>query len=162
MFNHTRHNRPVRVILVCCGLILGLCPPSVLAGEGFPTLPTDQPSQAALEAAFDQAAADFGVPAEILKAVAFVESRWVQAGPTIDGGWGIMHLVDNNYCHTLQDGAARGGWLLGRSETIRAPFVKVQVVCRAMLRHRRCALDHPPSVVSSPGFAALRHPTNSP
>lgn len=106
MFRGFRHHHPVRVSLLCCGLILGICPLPVLAGEGFPTLPTDHPSQAALEAAFDQAGADFGVPAEILKAVAFVESRWVQAGPTIDGGWGIMHLVDNEYSNTLQEAAA--------------------------------------------------------
>ncbi|NLX23621.1 MAG: hypothetical protein GXY55_18365, partial [Phycisphaerae bacterium] len=65
------------------------------------SLAGEHPDQAALEAAFEEAAADFGVPASILKAVAFVESRWVHAGPTVDYGYGIMHLVDNSDSQTL-------------------------------------------------------------
>ncbi len=67
------------------------------------------PDQAALETAFDAAAAEFDVPAAILKAVAFVESRWVHAGPTVDFGYGLMHLVDNQDAQTLHEAAKLTG-----------------------------------------------------
>jgi len=49
------------------------------------------------------------VPAVILKAVAFQESRWVHSGPTIDNGYGLMHLVDNSYSRTLLEAAELTG-----------------------------------------------------
>lgn len=54
---------------------------------------------------FEEAATEFSVPSAILKAIAKVESNWTQIGPSIDKGWGIMHLVDNSYCNTLNDAA---------------------------------------------------------
>jgi hypothetical protein len=63
------------------------------------------PSVAALEVYFQQAAHEFGVPAELLKAIAQLENNWTQIGPSIDQGWGMMHLVQNNYCNTLQEAA---------------------------------------------------------
>ncbi|HSW44541.1 MAG TPA: immunoglobulin domain-containing protein [Phycisphaerae bacterium] len=101
-------SRFFRVILAVCALLVSLAAPA-MGSEGYPALPGEHPDPVALEAAFDQAAADFGVSVEILKAVAFVESRWVQTGPTIDGGWGIMHLVDNDSCRTLEEAAAASG-----------------------------------------------------
>lgn len=68
------------------------------------------PDAAALEATFEQAAEATGVPAILLKAVAFQESRWSHAGPTIDNGFGIMHLVDNSYSQTLDEAAALSGF----------------------------------------------------
>lgn len=50
---------------------------------------------------FAQAALEFAVPVEILKAIGHVETNWTQIGPSIDRGWGVMHLVQNNYADTL-------------------------------------------------------------
>ena len=90
------------------GIVLLTVVPAWAGGE-VSSLPVGHPDRIALEAALDHAAADFAIPAEILKAVAFVESRWVQAGPTIDSGWGIMHLVDNEDARTLSDAATISG-----------------------------------------------------
>jgi len=54
---------------------------------------------------FAQAALEFGVPVEILEAIAFVETNWTQIGPSIDRGWGVLHLVQNNYADTLNEAA---------------------------------------------------------
>jgi len=54
---------------------------------------------------FAQAAQEFGVPVEILEAIGHVESNWTQIGPSIDRGWGVMHLVQNNYADTLGEAA---------------------------------------------------------
>ncbi|MDD5090633.1 MAG: lytic transglycosylase domain-containing protein, partial [Candidatus Wallbacteria bacterium] len=51
------------------------------------------------------AAQEFSVPVSLLEAVAYVESNFTQIGPSIDRGWGVMHLVDNDYCSTLIDAA---------------------------------------------------------
>lgn len=59
------------------------------------------PNVATLHSYFNEAANEFDIPVEILKAIAKVESNWTQIGPSIDKGWGIMHLVDNSYCNTL-------------------------------------------------------------
>ncbi len=63
------------------------------------------PDLATLRGYFEEAAAEFGVPAELLMAIGRVESNWTQIGPSIDQGWGIMHLVDNDYERTLHDAA---------------------------------------------------------
>lgn len=55
---------------------------------------------------FEDAGAEFGVPPELLKVIGQVESNWTQIGPSIDRGWGIMHLVENSYCNTLGDAAS--------------------------------------------------------
>jgi N-acetyl-anhydromuramyl-L-alanine amidase AmpD len=54
---------------------------------------------------FAQASQEFGVPVEILEAIGHVESNWTQIGPSIDRGWGVMHLVQNNYADTLGEAA---------------------------------------------------------
>jgi N-acetyl-anhydromuramyl-L-alanine amidase AmpD len=54
---------------------------------------------------FAQAAQEFSVPQTILEAIAQVESNWTQIGPSIDQGWGIMHLVQNEYANTLEEAA---------------------------------------------------------
>jgi len=64
------------------------------------------PNVATLEKYFKKASREFGVPAELLMAIGQVENNWTQVGPSIDQGWGIMHLVDNNYCSTLNEAAA--------------------------------------------------------
>lgn len=64
------------------------------------------PSVNTLNNYYAQAAAEFNVPVDLLKTIGFVENNWTQIGPSIDKGWGIMHLVQNNYCNTLHEAAA--------------------------------------------------------
>ncbi len=67
------------------------------------------PSVSTLEQYFDEAAQEYGVPATLLKAIGRVESNWTQIGPSIDRGWGIMHLVDNDYVNTLSEASILTG-----------------------------------------------------
>lgn len=59
------------------------------------------PSVKTMERYFEEAAKEFNVPVVLLKVIAQIESNWTQIGPSIDKGWGVMHLVDNSYCQTL-------------------------------------------------------------
>lgn len=54
---------------------------------------------------FRDAAAEFRVPRVLLEAIGYVENNWTQVGPSLDKGWGIMHLVENDYCDTLGEAA---------------------------------------------------------
>ncbi len=54
---------------------------------------------------FKDAADEFRVPQALLEAIGYLENNWIQIGPSIDKGWGIMHLVDNDYSHTLIEAA---------------------------------------------------------
>lgn len=63
------------------------------------------PAVATVNQYFEDAAAEFEVPVEILKTIGQIENNWTQMGPSIDQGWGIMHLVQNNYCNTLHEAA---------------------------------------------------------
>jgi hypothetical protein len=49
---------------------------------------------AMLNAAFDEAATRFQVPSNLLRAIAWVESRWHQEACGLDGGFGMMQLTD--------------------------------------------------------------------
>lgn len=70
------------------------------------------PSVSTIRSFFSMAAQEFNVPVQILEAIGQVENNWTQVGPSIDHGWGVMHLVQNGYCNTLSDAAT----LLGLSE----------------------------------------------
>lgn len=63
------------------------------------------PSVKTLNKYFEAASKEFGVPADLLKSIAQVENNWMQIGPSMDRGWGIMHLVENDYCNTLKEAA---------------------------------------------------------
>lgn len=56
-----------------------------------------------LEKEFQRAAKEFGVPSDILKAVAYSETHFDDHGgkPSFDNGYGIMHLVDNEQNQSL-------------------------------------------------------------
>ena len=56
-----------------------------------------QPSVATLNNYFNQAALEFKVPVEILKAVGQVQSNWVQISTSVYGSWGVMGLIDNEF-----------------------------------------------------------------
>jgi hypothetical protein len=64
-----------------------------------------QPTVETVKGYFEDASKRYGVPVELLMVIGQVESNWVQIGPSIDRGWGIMHLVDNEYCKTLHEAA---------------------------------------------------------
>lgn len=53
---------------------------------------------------FQEAAAEYDVPVEVLMAVGYAESRWNdhQGKPSQSNGYGIMHLVDNPEQQTLR------------------------------------------------------------
>src|SRR5438552_2702283 len=53
-------------------------------------------SQTAVTESFAVAARHWGVPVQVLMAVGYVESHWEQRDgePSLDHGYGIMHLVD--------------------------------------------------------------------
>ncbi|HEY7416209.1 MAG TPA: N-acetylmuramoyl-L-alanine amidase, partial [Ktedonobacteraceae bacterium] len=57
--------------------------------------------------AFDQAASQFGVPSSLLKALCYMEGRLSSHGgsPSIDNGFGCMHLVKNKSVDTLDQAA---------------------------------------------------------
>ncbi len=54
-----------------------------------------------IDSFFKNAAKEFNVPVQLLKVIGYLENNWTQIGPSIDYGWGIMHLVENHYCNTL-------------------------------------------------------------
>lgn len=61
-----------------------------------------------LERAFAKAAKEFGVPVEILKAIAYSETRFNghNGEPSQSNGYGLMHLADNNENQSLNQAAA--------------------------------------------------------
>ncbi len=64
------------------------------------------PSVETMQRYFVEAAKEFDVPVELLQAIGQVESNWTQMGPSIDQGWGVMHLVQNMYANTLEEAAS--------------------------------------------------------
>ena len=56
-----------------------------------------QASVATINKYFKQAAIEFQVPVEILKAVGQVQSNWVQISASQYGSWGVMGLIDNEF-----------------------------------------------------------------
>jgi len=54
---------------------------------------------------FSRYARAYDVPKILLMAIAYVETNFTQIGPSIDQGWGMMHLVQNDYCNTLSEAA---------------------------------------------------------
>lgn len=61
-----------------------------------------------LERAFAEASKEFGVPIEILKTIAYAETRFDghQGKPSQDNGYGLMHLADNNENQSLNRASA--------------------------------------------------------
>ncbi|MCC5876679.1 MAG: lytic transglycosylase domain-containing protein, partial [Candidatus Sumerlaeia bacterium] len=93
---------------IFCALVAGMTmapslalPCAICEGNTISLLPWEHPTDNELDKVFDDAAAEFGVPSDLLRAVAWVESRWIHTGPSIDQGWGIMHLVENDTAETL-------------------------------------------------------------
>lgn len=60
-----------------------------------------------IEPMFEQASKEFGVPSQILKTIAYTETRFDghNGAPSHDNGYGLMHLVDNPYNQSLNQAA---------------------------------------------------------
>lgn len=70
----------------------GALPPSARAEDPVAVVGTGPDSR---ERAFAAAAAEFGVPQEVLEAVSYAQTRWdFRPGHSTSGGYGPMHLVD--------------------------------------------------------------------
>lgn len=56
------------------------------------------------------ASAEYGVPEELLLAMGYVNTRWESYDyPSLDGGWGVMHLVQNGSVDTLGEASGLTG-----------------------------------------------------
>jgi N-acetyl-anhydromuramyl-L-alanine amidase AmpD len=87
-----------------------------LAMIAWPIVHSMQAARAAgnINQAFDQASQESSVPVAILKALCYMEGHLSNHGgtPSIDGGYGCMHLVKNN-SHTSVPRGARGDLGIG-------------------------------------------------
>src|SRR5579863_4683082 len=88
------------LLLIATVLSLALIVPTQAAQPNAPA--------GSVNSAFSQASQEFGVPASLLKALCYMEGRLSNHGgsPSIDNGFGCMHLVKNSNGDTL-DQAAR-------------------------------------------------------
>ncbi|MEU2793595.1 peptidoglycan recognition family protein [Streptomyces sp. NPDC007100] len=77
-------------------LLLPLVSAAPSADTGPPRATARQQDAGALQRAFADASARYGVPEGVLLAVAYMESRWDGHGgaPSVTGGYGPMHLTD--------------------------------------------------------------------
>ncbi|MFE6969110.1 N-acetylmuramoyl-L-alanine amidase [Isoptericola sp. NPDC057653] len=100
--------------LAAAGLLVPLITiPAVAAGAGPSTAPPSDVSCDAVvaapdrESAFAAASDATGVPADLLKAVSYMESRWDQhaGAPSADGGYGLFNLLD--HAAEAPDGAGK-------------------------------------------------------
>ncbi len=64
------------------------------------------PNVATINKYFIEAAAEFAVPASILRAVAQVQSNWAQVSESMYGSWGVMGIIENNYTHQITKAAS--------------------------------------------------------
>lgn len=104
-----------RTFLVLGGA--GLAGAALLSAAGSGVLA--QPGGSALEAEFREAAREFGVPLEVLKAMGFVNTRWEMPPPETNvyekgdlhgwGSYGIMALVQNPSSDTLSEASRLTG-----------------------------------------------------
>jgi N-acetyl-anhydromuramyl-L-alanine amidase AmpD len=87
-----------------------ICMVSALTVTGYFT-PYHASAANAVEAAFTQSSHEFGVPVELLKAICYMEGRLSShdGSPSIDQGYGCMHLVKNARVNTLDRAAQRLG-----------------------------------------------------
>lgn len=91
----------VGAIIAGTGLVAALVPTAMATASNPASTPPEVDcswtrSTVPLQDAFSRAADASGVPAEVLKAVSYLESRWDDHGarPSADGGYGPMNLTD--------------------------------------------------------------------
>ena len=64
------------------------------------------PSVATLNKYFNEAAAEFKVPVEILMAAGQVQSNWAQASESMYGSWGVMGIIENPFIQQISIAAS--------------------------------------------------------
>jgi N-acetyl-anhydromuramyl-L-alanine amidase AmpD len=89
------------ILLVLCMLVVSM------AGQGFSAHAQAATRTGTLAQAFARASSEFGVPTPLLEALCYMEGRLSNHGgaPSVDGGYGCMHLVQNNRVDTLASAA---------------------------------------------------------
>lgn len=88
--------RRAATAVAAAALLLPLVSAAPSGPDGQPRAAAAQPAADSLQQAFADAAARYGVPRDVLLAVAYMESRWDGHGgaPSVSGGYGPMHLTD--------------------------------------------------------------------
>jgi N-acetyl-anhydromuramyl-L-alanine amidase AmpD len=112
-------------LAICCLLTLPFlsAPPPVAAEE--------QPS---LSHVFDMAASEFEVPVEVLLAIGYAETRWMdhQGQPSQLNGYGIMHLAEN----PTNDSLVQASQLLGIDKQVLTRDIQANIRgAAAVLEH---------------------------
>ena len=76
-----------------------------------PKVAGQKQDEKSLNTAFQDAANEFGVPYELLAAIAYYESHFDDhnGDPSASNGYGVMHLVDNMQVQTLAEAAKLTG-----------------------------------------------------
>ncbi len=94
---HRAYARQATTWLCLCAVLV------VLAAGTRPLAHAEPRSATPLADAFENAAREWNVPRDLLVAIAYAETRLNDhAGePSIDNGYGLMHLVDNDVVQTL-------------------------------------------------------------
>ncbi|MBA4124485.1 MAG: hypothetical protein H0X72_18745 [Acidobacteria bacterium] len=95
-------------ILALLLTLLAFAATAVVAQNGRLQTKGYQVKSKSLERAFEKAAVEFGVPSELLKTIAYSETHFDnhKGEPSIDNGYGVMHLADNNENQSLNRAAA--------------------------------------------------------
>jgi N-acetyl-anhydromuramyl-L-alanine amidase AmpD len=85
--------------LTATALTAALSGATVAAPRSPAARPADAASRSALTATYNAAAKEFGVPASVLLAIGYNESRWEPHGstPSADGGYGLMDLTAKSF-----------------------------------------------------------------
>ncbi|MCX7569812.1 N-acetylmuramoyl-L-alanine amidase [Tumebacillus sp. DT12] len=90
-----------------------------------------------LNAAFAQAAAEFGVPQSLLMAISYSETRWQEHGdePSKNNGFGLMHLVDNHKQKGLETAAKGLG--LSKNDLKKSPLHNIRGGAYLLAKHQQ-------------------------
>lgn len=105
-----------------------------------------------LSKAFEDAAKEFNLPPDLLKAASYVLSGWEQrpGEPSIEGGYGLMHLVRNNSVDRLGEAARLLGVDPDRLKTDPALNIRAGA---ALLR--QYARQYGPALANATGLVEL-------
>jgi len=79
-----------------------------ILGAGASTANAQTASNGKIGSAFQQASSEFGVPAPLLEALCYMEGRLSNhnGSPSMDNGFGCMHLIQNKRADTLDQAAS--------------------------------------------------------
>lgn len=95
--------KPLAPILLLAAAVVAVVVAPVAFSERAPGDDPSRPSFPSLAGLFAAAAERYEVPFDLLLAVSYAENRWDDHGgePSIDNGYGLMHLADNPQVQTL-------------------------------------------------------------